>query len=63
MLDAYIIEEIKRRERDRQQRDRARPVVELPQRPDQQDERRYEEDEAPARDPVVQIDLIGGSLF
>jgi hypothetical protein len=57
MLDAYIIEEIKRRERDRQQRDRARPVVELPQRPDRQDDRRYEEDEAPSVDTVVQINL------
>jgi hypothetical protein len=59
MLDAHIIEEIKRRERDRQQRERARPVVELPQRPDQRDDRRSEDD-APSGDTVVRIDLLGG---
>jgi len=55
MLDAHIIEEIKRRERDRQQRERARPVVELP-RP-AQDDRRYDEDAPPSGGNVVQIDL------
>jgi hypothetical protein len=62
MLDAHIIEEIKRRERDRLQRERARPVVELPQRPDHRDDRRSEEDDAPSGDTVVQIDLLGGWL-
>jgi hypothetical protein len=58
MLDAYIIEEIKRRERDRQQRDRARPVLELPQYPDRQQDRRHDRDEAPSSgETVVQIDL------
>jgi hypothetical protein len=57
MLDAHIIEEIKRRERDRQQRERARPVVDLPQPPDQRDDRRYDEDAPPSGGNVVQIDL------
>jgi hypothetical protein len=33
MLDAYVIEEIKRRERERTHEERPRPVVELPTPP------------------------------
>jgi hypothetical protein len=43
MLDAYIIEEIKRRERERAQRERTRPVVDIPlDRRDDDDERQTE---------------------
>jgi hypothetical protein len=54
MLDAYIIEEIKRREKERLQRERARPVLELP-RPDQ--DRRSEPEETPDNGTVIQVDL------
>jgi len=56
MLDAFIIEEIKRRERGRD--DQERPVVELPlPRPDDAPRRRSdEEDEKPPRGVVI-IDL------
>lgn len=58
MLDAFIIEELKRRERERQQRDGKRPTVEAPLRRQDDDEadRRSERDEAP-RPSVVQIEL------
>lgn len=57
MLDAFIIEEIKRRERNRE--DRERPVVDLPlpvppDRPHRRTER--EDEEKPPRGVVV-IDL------
>jgi len=56
MLDAFIIEEIKRRERARQERER--PVVELPVPPADEPARRRsdEEDERPPRGVVI-IDL------
>ena len=57
MLDAFIIEEIKRRERLRH--DRERPAVELPLRtPDERPPRRSDtKDEAPPQRGVVVIDL------
>ncbi|MFB1481619.1 MULTISPECIES: hypothetical protein [unclassified Corallococcus] len=57
MLDAFIIEEIKRRERLRRE-DYERPVVELPlPAPDDRPHRRTDtEDEKPSRGVVV-IDL------
>lgn len=58
MLDTYIIEELKRRERERAQRERSRPSVEIPVvREDDHDDRRSERDEIPAGNTVVQIDL------
>lgn len=59
MLDAYVIEEIKRRERERQRHERARPVLEIPQRKDDDDEtdRRSEREEKPNPGGVVEIDL------
>jgi hypothetical protein len=58
MLDAFIIEELRRRERERQQRERERPQLEIP-RPDsddEEDDRRSDKREQPARGVVV-IDL------
>ena len=57
MLDAFIIEEIRRRERTREDRDR--PAVELPLPvPDERPPRRSNtEDEAPPQRGVVVIDL------
>ncbi len=57
MLDAFIIEEIKRRERIRHEHDE-RPVVELPlPRPEDHPHRRTdEEDEKPPRGVVI-IDM------
>ena len=56
MLDAFIIEEIKRRERAREERDR--PAIELPLPPVEKPPRRRsdEEDEKPRRGVVI-IDL------
>jgi hypothetical protein len=59
MLDAFIIEEIKRRESEREQHERQRPKLEIPRR------RERDEDDEPARDDagenpqrgVVVIDL------
>jgi hypothetical protein len=58
MLDAFIIEEIKRRERARQERDRDRPAIELPLPPAEEPPRRRsdEEEEKPPRGVVI-IDL------
>ena len=58
MLDAFIIEEIKRRERARDERDRERPVIELPLPPPEKPPRRRsdEEDDKPPRGVVI-IDL------
>lgn len=59
MLDAFIIEEIKRRERNRE--DRERPVLEIPlPGPDDRPRRRSdaEDDEKPPRGVIV-IDLLG----
>ena len=59
MLDSYIIEELKRRERERVQRERQRPTLEIPvvQRDeDPEEDRRSEREEIPGK-AVVQIDL------
>ena len=62
MLDAFIIEEIKRRERLRQESERSRPVVQIPvPNPDADDDDRprksdTEDDEKPQRGVVI-IDL------
>jgi hypothetical protein len=57
MLDAFIIEELKRRERARQ--DQERPAVELPlPMPEDRPQRRSNtEDDAPPQRGVVVIDL------
>jgi hypothetical protein len=58
MLDSYIIEELKRRERERAQRERQRPTLEIPisrEEPDDEDLRSERED-APGP-TVVQVDL------
>jgi hypothetical protein len=56
MLDAFIIEEIKRRERARQERER--PVIELPVPPaEEPPRRRSDEGEEKPRRGVVIIDL------
>lgn len=58
MLDTYIIEELKRRERDRLQRERSRPSLEIPViRDEEPDDRRSEREEPPGGGAVVQIDL------
>lgn len=60
MLDSYIIEELKRRERERVQRERQRPFLEIPvvQRDEDDDEhRRSEHEDVPSGKAVVQIDL------
>jgi hypothetical protein len=59
MLDTYIIEELKRRERERLQRERQRPTLEIPiQQPEEktEEERRSEPDER-SGNSVVHIDL------
>ena len=58
MLDSYIIEELKRRERERVQRERQRPTLEIPavQRDEDDEDRRSEREEIPGK-AVVQIDL------
>ena len=59
MLDTYIIEELKRRERERLQRERQRPTLELPVQPQDEkaeDDRRSEPDER-SGSSVVHIDL------
>jgi hypothetical protein len=59
MLDVFIIEEIKRRERERIRQERERPFVELPiPSPDEKPPRRSntDEDKRPSRGVVV-IDL------
>ena len=57
MLDAFIIEEIKRRERARQERDR--PAIELPLPPpvEKPPRRRSDEEDEKPRRGVVIIDL------
>ena len=58
MLDAFIIEEIKRREAEREQKERQRPKLEIPRR-DRDDDDDVERDdvaEKPQRGVVV-IDL------
>lgn len=60
MLDTYIIEELKRRERERLQRERKRPTLEIPQQRDEDEaDRRSEREEAPLGGTVVQIQLLG----
>ncbi len=58
MLDAFIIEEIKRREAEREKLERQRPKLEIPrrEREDQEDASRDEAAEKPQRGVVV-IDL------
>ena len=58
MLDSYIIEELKRRERERAQRERQRPTLEIPLIKDEKDDddRRSDREDVPGN-PVVQIDL------
>lgn len=57
MLDSYIIEELKRRERERAQRERQRPTLEIPivQRDEEEDDRRSDGEDVPGK--VVQIDF------
>jgi hypothetical protein len=60
MLDSYIIEELKRRERERLQRERQRPTLEIPiaQRDeDDENDRRSDREDVPSGKSVVQIDL------
>jgi hypothetical protein len=59
MLDAYVIEEIKRREAERQKHERARPALEIPARgPDDDDaDRQSERGDRPNPGRVVQIEL------
>ena len=59
MLDAFIIEEIKRREAEREQKERQRPKLEIPRRDNYDDDDDVERDDAaekPQRGVVV-IDL------
>jgi len=58
MLDAFIIEEIKRREAEREKLERSRPKLEIPrrEREDEEDAPRDEAAEKPQRGVVV-IDL------
>jgi hypothetical protein len=56
MLDAFVIEEIRRREKERLQRERARPTIEIPD--DRHHDRRSDaEHEGPAPSTVIQISL------
>jgi hypothetical protein len=58
MLDAYIIEEIKRRERDRLQQERSRPRVEIPMDPEiDEDDSRSSPDDRPNTSRVVHIEF------
>ena len=61
MLDTYIIEELKRRERERAQKERQRPSIEIPVAPRRDDEeeedRRSEREETP-NSGVVHIQLF-----
>lgn len=60
MLDVYIIEELKRRERERLKEERKRPSVEIPvQREEESDEadRHSEPDEVPTGGNVITFDL------
>ena len=56
MLDAFIIEEIKRREAEREQKERQRPKLEIPRR-DRDDEDEAEREEEKPQRGVVVIDL------
>ena len=61
MLDVYIIEELKRRERERLQNERKRPSVEIPvvrqDDAEEEDERHSEPDEVPSGSRVITFDL------
>jgi hypothetical protein len=57
MLDAYIIEEIKRRERERAQRERARPTVDIPVERNPDDDRQTDREAPVKRRTVVTIEL------
>jgi hypothetical protein len=56
MLDAFIIEEIKRREKAREERSRPQPQLPVPYEEDERPRRRSE-DESPTR-PVIVVDLM-----
>ena len=56
MLNPSVIEEIKRREAEREKEERSRPTVEVPQHGDPAGQR-SEQDEPPASDGVVELDL------
>lgn len=58
MLDSYIIEELKRRERERAQRERQRPTLEIPivQRDEPEPDDQRTDPEQPGKS-IVQIDL------
>lgn len=56
MLDAFIIEEIKRREAEREQYERSRPKLEIPRRDREEDDEAQREEEKPQRGVIV-IDL------
>jgi hypothetical protein len=59
MLDGYIIEELRRREAERQQRERQQPQLDLPVRRDEGERERRSDGEEPseAGGSVVTIDL------
>lgn len=57
MLDTWIIDELKRREKDRTQRERSRPSLEIPIVRDEEEERAAEQEVPPAGGTVVQIDF------
>ncbi|MCL2012717.1 MAG: hypothetical protein FWG75_08030 [Cystobacterineae bacterium] len=51
MLEAFIIEELKRREQEK--RERQRPTVDLPRLPEEPPPQESEQDKAPKRGVVV----------
>ena len=59
MLDAFIIEEIKRRETEREKAERQRPKLEIPrrERPDHEDEESSRDESRTPDRGVVVIDL------
>lgn len=56
MLDAFIIEEIKRREAEREKSDQKRPKLEIPRREQDEDGPPERDEDTPQRGVVV-IDL------
>ena len=57
MLDAFIIQELKRREQERLRQERQRPVLEIPQHDDRdREDERQSDGEAPPS-TVVHIDI------
>ncbi|MCA2979704.1 MAG: hypothetical protein INH41_29110 [Myxococcaceae bacterium] len=59
MLDGYIIEELRRREAERQRQERQQPQLDLPLRRDEGDRERRSDGEEPSETggSVVTIDL------